>query len=99
MVLKRIVRASFSRRAASLSLIAVASASSCSKEMPDLNELVGIAFALATLCIGDGFGKQARSMEVEVRVEMIAAERINEGREALRDVAVAKLFTYDRSIL
>ena len=51
--------------------------------------------ALATLCIGDGFGEQARSMEVEVSVEMIAAERINEGREALRDVAVAKLFAYD----
>ena len=57
--------------------------------------MVGIALALATLGVGDGFGEQARSMEVEVSVEMIAAEHIDEGREALRDMAVAELFTYD----
>ena len=63
--------------------------------MPDLNELVGIALALSPLVVSDGFGEQARSMEVDVRVEVIAAERIDAGREALRDVAVAELFTYD----
>ena len=38
-------------------------------------------------------------MEVDVRVEMVATERIDEAREALRDVAVAQVFTHDGAVL
>src|SRR5204863_2551813 len=47
MVLKRIARASLSRCAASLSLIAVACASSCSKEIPDLRNCLALSIDLS----------------------------------------------------
>ena len=38
-------------------------------------------------------------MEVEVGIEVIAAERIDEARKALRDVAVAQVLAHDGPIL
>ena len=38
-------------------------------------------------------------MEVDIRVEMIATKRIDEGREALRNMAVTQVFTHDCAVL
>ena len=34
-------------------------------------------------------------MEIDVRVEVLAAKSVDQGREALRDVAVAQVFAHD----
>jgi hypothetical protein len=54
-----------------------------------------VALALAALGVGDDFCEQARSMEVDVRVEVTAAEGVDQPREALRDVAVAEVLAHD----
>ena len=63
------------------------------------HQLVGVALALPALCVGNGFGEQTRPVEVDVRVEVLAAEGIHEAREALRDVAVAQVFAHEHAIL
>jgi len=59
------------------------------------HHFVGIALALAAFGIGDGFGEQAWSVEIEIGIEVVAAEGIYRCGEALRDVAVAQRFAYD----
>ena len=47
----------------------------------------------------NSFGEQARTVEIDVGVEVLAAEGIDQVSEALRDVAVAEVFAHDRAIL
>ncbi len=54
---------------------------------------------MAALGVGDGFGEQAGAMEVHVRVQMLAAEGVDERCEALRDVAEAEVFAYNGVVL
>ena len=58
-----------------------------------------IAFAGFALGIGDGFGEEARAMEIHVRVEMLLAEGVDPGGKALGDVRVTQVFTHDGAIL
>ena len=62
------------------------------------HQLIGIAFALTALGVGDYFGEQARSMEVDIGVQVVAAEGIDRHGKALRDVAVAQVLAHDGAV-
>ena len=38
-------------------------------------------------------------MEINIWVQMILAERVNQGRKALRDMAVAQVLAHDGAVL
>ena len=59
----------------------------------------GIALALTAFGVGDDFGEEAGAGEVELGVEVIAAERLDEACNALRDVAVAQVLAHNAPIL
>jgi hypothetical protein len=63
------------------------------------HQFVGIALALAALGVGDGFGEQAGAVEIDVGVKVVAAKRIDQIGEALRDMAVAEVFAHDSPVL
>ena len=63
------------------------------------HEFVRVAFALTPLSIGCGFGEQARSVEIDVRVQVRLVKGVDQSGEALRDMAVAQVLTDDGAIL
>ena len=52
------------------------------------HQFVGVGLAAAALGIGNGFCEQAGPMKVDVEIQLIAAEGVNQRREALEDMAV-----------
>ena len=60
--------------------------------------VVAVRIGPTVFCVGDGLGEQAGAMEVHVRVQMLAAEGVDERCEALRDMAVAEVFSHNRAV-
>ena len=63
------------------------------------HKFVGVALALTTLGVGNGLCVEARAVEIEVGVEMVAAEDVDQSGVVLRDMAVAEVFAHDGAVL
>ena len=59
----------------------------------------GVALARLAFLVGDFLGKQARAVEIDIRVEVRGAPGVDLGGETLGDMRVAQVLADDRTVL